>query len=338
MRRTPAVVLLLVLALAATGQAQTRCVFLHQSVGNNLLQRGGVRDWLAQIAPQIEFWDNYAQAQYTVLRDGDGDAMPWHYYDETPTIANLHALWTTPTAARDSFLSFDVIAFKSCYYPSANIVSDEMLDEYKSQYTDIIAELHAHPDKKFILMGFPPANAATTQPDEAQRARDFIDWLAAQCRGNVYFFHLFDLLADGDDHTLRPEYVGGPTDSHPIAAADAVIGPRFAACILHVASASAVADVPAGGLRAASYCFPNPFNPRTVIRCELPAAGHVDLTVHDLSGARVATLLNGFRDPGVQEIPWLGRDDAGRDLPSGAYFFRLRQGDLRETGRMVLVR
>lgn len=331
-------VLLLVLASSATAQTPIRCIFLHQSVGNNLMNRGGVRDWLAQTAPHIEFWDNYAQAQYTLLRDADGGTMPWHYYDETPTIENLHTLWTTSSAARDSFLSYDVIAFKSCYFPGAHITSDEMLERYRHQYTEIVAELLTHADKKFILMGFPPANATTTEPDQARRARDFIDWLEDQCRGNVYFFKLFDLLADGDSHTLRSEYVGGPTDSHPNEAADHVIGPRFAACILHVAAANPVADVPDGGLRTAPYCFPNPFNPRTVIRFELPADGSTDVAVFDVAGAHVATLWEGRRASGLQEVTWFGCDDAGRDVPSGVYFFRILQGELRESGRMVLVR
>jgi hypothetical protein len=64
----------------------------------------------------------------------------------------------------------------------------------------------------------------------------------------------------------------------------------------------------------------------------------VELAVYDVAGARVATLLDCFREGGAQEATWNGRDDAGRAVPSGHYFYRLRQGALRESGKMVLVR
>jgi len=75
-------------------------------------------------------------------------------------------------------------------------------------------------------------------------------------------------------------------------------------------------------LRLAS-AVPNPFNPATMLSFTLPAAGPVRVTVHDLQGRRVATLLDGPRPAGPQQIRWNGRDDAGRPLPAGTYLARL---------------
>ncbi len=69
--------------------------------------------------------------------------------------------------------------------------------------------------------------------------------------------------------------------------------------------------------------FPNPFNPKTMIRFDLPKAGQVDLAVYDVTGRRVATLITGNMDAGYQEVEWLGRDDHGTSMASGVYFSRL---------------
>jgi len=101
---------------------------------------------------------------------------------------------------------------------------------------------------------------------------------------------------------------------------------------------SQVSHVPDLAANLSSYCYPNPFNPQTMIHFELPAAGQVRLIVYDASGARVSTVLNEFLDGGRHEVPWLGLDDSRRSLASGNYYYRLVQGEVRAAGKMVLVR
>jgi len=86
-------------------------------------------------------------------------------------------------------------------------------------------------------------------------------------------------------------------------------------------------------------CVPNPFNPAATIRFDLPEAAPVCLIVHDVAGRRVRTLLAG--EPmaaGRCAAVWLGRDDAGREVPAGVYFYRLRAGGFGDTRRMTLVK
>ncbi len=78
---------------------------------------------------------------------------------------------------------------------------------------------------------------------------------------------------------------------------------------------------------------PNPFNPETSIRFTLGKDGHVNLTVYDLSGRRVAELVNGFREAGSHEITF-----NGSGLPSGIYFYRLTVKDHTAVGKMLLVK
>ncbi len=79
--------------------------------------------------------------------------------------------------------------------------------------------------------------------------------------------------------------------------------------------------------------YPNPFNPRTVVRYQLPVAGHVQLKVFDILGREVTTLVNDFRGPGRYEIQF----DAS-SLASGVYFYRLTTDGFTRTMKMALVR
>ena len=84
--------------------------------------------------------------------------------------------------------------------------------------------------------------------------------------------------------------------------------------------------------------FPNPFNQSTSIRVELETAAHVELSVFNLAGRRVATLARGPHLPGSHTFTWDGRDDLGAELASGAYFYRLRSDGGERTRKMVLLR
>jgi hypothetical protein len=83
---------------------------------------------------------------------------------------------------------------------------------------------------------------------------------------------------------------------------------------------------------------PNPFNPVTAIRFDLPGRAHVTLSVYDLSGRLVRTLVNEEREPGLNELFWYGTNDSGQSVASGIYFYRLIAGNLRETKKMLLLR
>jgi len=82
-----------------------------------------------------------------------------------------------------------------------------------------------------------------------------------------------------------------------------------------------------------SQNFPNPFNPTTILTFALPKASNVNLTVFDLQGRTVATLVNGWRFPGTYEITW-----NAADLPAGVYIARLEAGFFSASQKMVLVK
>lgn len=82
---------------------------------------------------------------------------------------------------------------------------------------------------------------------------------------------------------------------------------------------------------ALSQNFPNPFNPSTLIQYQLPGAGPVRLTVYDILGREVATLVDGTQQPGTHEA----RFDGG-GLSSGVYFYRLQAAGFVQQRKMIL--
>ncbi|MHB8078739.1 MAG: LamG-like jellyroll fold domain-containing protein [Candidatus Krumholzibacteriia bacterium] len=82
---------------------------------------------------------------------------------------------------------------------------------------------------------------------------------------------------------------------------------------------------------------PNPFNPRTTIRFDLPTAGLVRLAVYDVAGRLIRVLIDGEIPAGINEAVWDGRDATGRAMASGNYMARLKVRGELQTVRMSLV-
>ena len=83
---------------------------------------------------------------------------------------------------------------------------------------------------------------------------------------------------------------------------------------------------------------PNPFNPGTTIRYELPQDGDVSIRVYDVHGRVVRTLVRGRRPAGYNETTWNGEDEVGRRVASGVYWCRLEMPGVVQTRAMVLAR
>jgi hypothetical protein len=83
---------------------------------------------------------------------------------------------------------------------------------------------------------------------------------------------------------------------------------------------------------------PNPFNPETEISYNLPHDSYVTLTIFNIVGQEVKTLVDGFQDAGHKSIRWDGKDNDGNKVSSGIYFYRIQAGEYSQTKRMVLLK
>jgi flagellar hook assembly protein FlgD len=84
---------------------------------------------------------------------------------------------------------------------------------------------------------------------------------------------------------------------------------------------------------------PNPFNPSTRIRYEVPEEGaRVTIRVFDVAGRLVKTLVDRFETAGQKTLTWDGRDECGEPVASGVYFCRMQAPGFTKTVKVTLVR
>ena len=84
--------------------------------------------------------------------------------------------------------------------------------------------------------------------------------------------------------------------------------------------------------------FPNPFNPVTTITFSVPERGRAVLSVYNVKGELVQTLVDDIVDAGEVSVTWGATDMYGRQISSGVYFYRLQVGDLEMSRKMILLR
>jgi endo-1,4-beta-D-glucanase Y len=84
--------------------------------------------------------------------------------------------------------------------------------------------------------------------------------------------------------------------------------------------------------------YPNPFNPTTMIGYHLPAAGNVKLTIYNLLGQKVKTLVDSYLSGGEHSTTWNGMDDFNNPVGSGIYFYSLSTDEMNLQKKMILIR
>lgn len=87
-----------------------------------------------------------------------------------------------------------------------------------------------------------------------------------------------------------------------------------------------------------SQNLPNPFNPETQISYGLPKDSWVKLSIYNIRGQKVKTLVDGFEAAGHKVVIWDGTNEEGEQVASGVYFYRLDAGEFTATKKMVLLR
>ncbi|MDH4157389.1 MAG: lectin like domain-containing protein [candidate division Zixibacteria bacterium] len=84
--------------------------------------------------------------------------------------------------------------------------------------------------------------------------------------------------------------------------------------------------------------YPNPFNPGTIISYSIPSRSHVEIAVFNLLGQRVKTLVSESKAAGSHTVAWDGTDEAGREVASGVYLYRLIAGENVKSEKMLLLK
>jgi polyhydroxybutyrate depolymerase len=102
---------------------------------------------------------------------------------------------------------------------------------------------------------------------------------------------------------------------------------------LHIVTSISNNDQPFPKTYALDQNYPNPFNPTTIINYELPTTIFIDLSIYNLLGEKITTLVSEKQNAGYHQVEW----DAGH-LSSGVYYYILRAGDFQDVKKMILLR
>ena len=84
--------------------------------------------------------------------------------------------------------------------------------------------------------------------------------------------------------------------------------------------------------------YPNPFNPETKIAYQLPIASNVEIHIYNIKGERVKTLVDECKSAGYHNVIWNGKDDSGKEVSSGIYFYKMITDEHTSSKKMLLLR
>lgn len=135
-------------------------------------------------------------------------------------------------------------------------------------------------------------------------------------------------------------------DTLPLILSDAILGDSNSNNILRDVQNGELLIIAAGimeeeSIPRAFYLSqnnPNPFSHTTRIEFGLPKDSYVNITIYNISGQKITTLINGQRKAGFYEIWWVGINDLGTKVSSGIYFYHLKSGDFISIRKMILLR
>ena len=84
--------------------------------------------------------------------------------------------------------------------------------------------------------------------------------------------------------------------------------------------------------------YPNPFNPVTTLRYDLPEDANVNITIYDMMGRKVKTLINELQSSGYKSVQWNGTNNQGEPVSAGVYLYKIQAGDFVDTKKMILLK
>jgi uncharacterized protein YlzI (FlbEa/FlbD family) len=235
---------------------ERKMIFLHHSTGNNILKgnvgklnykmfkQGDLEKWIKaynkknntayqfthRFFPKKEpyGWNNYPYDYYNIWVKNGGQEK----YKEEPTLEILTK-------------EYDTIIWKHCF-PVSRIKQDsektdidsseKTLGNYQLQYNALKEKLHQFPDTTFILWtGAALVKDATTE-DQAERMRQFVDWVINtwdEKGDNIFLWDFYSLQTEGGLY-LKEEYAKGPKDSHPNKEFSGMVAPLMGQRIVDV--------------------------------------------------------------------------------------------------------
>ena len=143
---------------------------------------------------------------------------------------------------------------------------------------------------------------------------------------------------DNSFMSILVEFIGNERDIAHVTLEGIHLAGADGSLINHLArtNSSEVKVIP--GAFALHQNFPNPFNPSTEIRFDLPEAGNVNLAIYNLMGQKIRTLSSVNMTPGYHAIIWDGTNDMGSQVATGMYFYSIQSNNFQATKKMLFLK
>ena len=158
---------------------------------------------------------------------------------------------------------------------------------------------------------------------------------------NIVGWYPSPLVPSGNLNSLLGQNMQGTWTMTVNDGASGDVGTLVQWCLQVIYAPPYVAGAPETSVPAALALrgnYPNPFNPQTSIKFDLPVRSHVTLQIFDVAGRLVRTLVDETREAASHVVVWDGTDDAGRPVSSGAYYTRVTSDTGSATAKMLLLK
>jgi len=201
-----------------------RIILLHHSTGR-CVWNGGVEQWFAAYNAQHRTNYRISEVEFPKREPYGWKNYPWDYWNIWVNHAGDMPFMEEPTLEMLT-KDYDVIVFKHCFPVSAvqadtgtGDIADETktLANYKLQYEALKAKLHEFEETRFVVWTSAALVGARTDPEQAQRSKDFVEWVKnqwGQGNDNIFVWDFHQLETEGGLY-LKSEYAEGETNSHP---------------------------------------------------------------------------------------------------------------------------
>jgi hypothetical protein len=343
---------LLFFILSANAQTKFRSgIFLHHSTGLCIWGPNGSATSIPQEMDAYNILHSFTGTDTITMNEewwspSDNEWSTQHDFFEDPSMVTGIGYYL-PTNK--------IIVVKSCF-PSSSMSgigqasdtlspTDKTIYNYKWYWRHIIKVMKSHPENFFAIWTNAPLEVNSTNTTEAGFANQFCTWakdtLAAGLDpvfgafpANVYVFDFFHKLVDPSG-IMQTIYRTGSGDSHPNAAATALVAPQF---VTEIFDASIYYESIYIGISnnenlqpSLFSAYPNPFTDQTRISFSVPAKQKIILSVYDVEGKLLRTLVNTEMQQGLYTIVF-----QSQSLKNGIYFCVIKRGAYAKSIKIVV--
>jgi hypothetical protein len=147
-------------------------------------------------------------------------------------------------------------------------------------------------------------------------------------------FEVFEMI---DTTYFDPDYILNESNYYRLAAVDNAGNMSEYSSVVDIAVLSIDLDL-IPDVYALHQNYPNPFNPVTTLRYDLPEDAMVSITIYDVMGRRVKSLVNTTQVAGYRSVRWDATNSFGEPVSAGMYIYMIQAGQFTKTKKMVLLK